>query len=328
MTTALPSRCFIGSVVGHTALCALLIFAPGFQTKPTDLATGGVPLEIISSELVNGALAPAASEEPPASAPAAEPPAERTTVAPEPVPTPPPARVPEPEVPPARPEPRTPVKSVLDAPESSSRDFVVPTRKTPEKKTPPAKTPPKKKEEPKFDFSQARSVPDSKTRKPAAQAKDTPKTATPSEDPSKARARALGGILAQATGSLTGTGGGRGAVNIQISGGSPGTGGGAGGGIGSVNALSIRNAYFAAWVTPPNVTDDLATVETEVTIQRNGSVTHARITRRSGIAALDRSIDDALQRVKRITPFDAYPDPALEQQTFKIGFNLRARRQF
>ncbi|MCC6231136.1 MAG: TonB C-terminal domain-containing protein [Verrucomicrobiales bacterium] len=326
MSRPLPSRCFIGSVLGHTVLCVLLIFAPGFQTKPTDLATGGVTLEIISSDLVNGALAPLASEEPPAPAPAAEQAVERATVAPEPPPTPPPVRVPEPEVVPARPEPRTPTKSALDAPESNSRDFVVPTRKAPEKKSPP-KTPPKKKEEPKFDFSQAQSVPESKTRK-AAPSKETARNSTPVEDPSKARARALGGILAQATGSLTGTGGGRGAVNIQISGGGPGTGGGAGGGVGSVNALSIRNAYFAAWVPPPNVTDDLATVETEVTIQRDGTVTRARVTRRSGIAALDRSIDDALQRVKRIAPFDAYPDPALEQQTFKIGFNLRARRQF
>lgn len=329
MNSRLQTRCLIGSIVAHVALCGLLIFAPGFKPETDAASTGGPALEIMSSAMVDALLASS-----PAAAAAAEPAA--TTTPPEPVVPPvaqPPPRLPDPEPPPQRPEPKAPARPVIEAPESDAREFVVAPKKSPEKdkaaekKTPPKPTP-KPRETPKFDFGQVKTVTDPKARKPSPAA-EAPRNTPPQEDPSRARARALGGILANAAGSLTGTGSGRGAVNIQIAGGGGGTGvGGPGGGMGSANPLAIRNAYFAAWVTPPNVTDDLATVETEVTIQRDGTVVRSRVTRRSGISALDRSVEEALQRVKRITPFDPYPDPALQQQTFKIGFNLRARSQF
>ncbi len=320
MSSPLQNRCLVGSVLAHVILCALLLFAPAFKPDSSALAAGGPVLEMVSSSLIDAALSSALPAAEVAPTPPSQPEPVRPTAA---VPETPP----EPERTLRRPEPKARPQSVLEAPQSPSRDFVVAPKKSPDREKAARKVSPKPREAPKFDFGQVKTMTNARPRR-ASENRETTRNAPPAEDPSKVRARTLGGILANAAGSLTGTGGGRGAVNIQIAGGGSAAGGGLGGGLGSANPLAIRNAYFAAWVTPPNVSDDLATVETEVTIQRDGTVARSRVTRRSGIAALDRSVEDALQRVKRITPFDPYPDPTLQQQTFKIGFNLRARNQF
>jgi TonB family protein len=87
--------------------------------------------------------------------------------------------------------------------------------------------------------------------------------------------------------------------------------------------LAVKSVYEAAW-SAANLTDDDGTAKASVTIQRDGTVLSAHITRPSGSSALDKSVESTLLRVKFIAPF---PEGAKEtERTFIINFNLKAKR--
>jgi len=89
-------------------------------------------------------------------------------------------------------------------------------------------------------------------------------------------------------------------------------------------AAFVREAYDNAWIVSQALADDDATAVVKVVIRRDGRVIEARIVRRSGNSALDKSVQSALDRVKMIAPF---PEGARdEQRTFTIDFNLKAKR--
>jgi colicin import membrane protein len=98
-----------------------------------------------------------------------------------------------------------------------------------------------------------------------------------------------------------------------------------GGGVPYANFLqAVKSRYQQAWVVPDGITDDNATVAASVTIARDGTVKSARITRSSGNAAVDRSVQVTLDRVKWAAPL---PDDAKEdQRTVSINFNVAAKR--
>jgi TonB family protein len=98
-----------------------------------------------------------------------------------------------------------------------------------------------------------------------------------------------------------------------------------GGGVPYANFLqAVKTIYANAWVLPDGVTDDDATVAVSVTIARDGKVVISRITRSSSNAAVDRSVQVALDRVRRVAPL---PDDASEdQRTVTINFNVKAKR--
>lgn len=90
-------------------------------------------------------------------------------------------------------------------------------------------------------------------------------------------------------------------------------------------ALTVKQRYEAAWRMGATLNEDDRTVEISVTVLRNGSILNARITRRSGLSAMDRSIESVLRDVKQLPPF---PENATdEQRTFVIEFNLKAKRR-
>ena len=61
-------------------------------------------------------------------------------------------------------------------------------------------------------------------------------------------------------------------------------------------------------------------------IGRDGSVNADSIVKRSGVPALDKSVQNALDRV-RIRGLPPFPDGAKEnQRTYIINFNLKAKR--
>jgi len=73
------------------------------------------------------------------------------------------------------------------------------------------------------------------------------------------------------------------------------------------------------------VTDDSASVKTEITIARSGNIVSARVTRKSGNASMDRSVQRALDRVRFIAPF---PEGATDsERTIILNFNLKSKRQ-
>lgn len=90
-------------------------------------------------------------------------------------------------------------------------------------------------------------------------------------------------------------------------------------------AQIVRAKYTEAWRIPDDVTDDEAVVKVSVTIARDGSVISSRIITESGSKLVDRSIQNALDRVTTIGV--AFPAGAKEsQRTFTISFSLKAKK--
>ncbi len=88
----------------------------------------------------------------------------------------------------------------------------------------------------------------------------------------------------------------------------------------------VKSYYDQAWVDPEDVSEDAATVQVKVVIRRDGTVNLDSIQKRSGISALDRSVQNALDRV-RLRGLPPFPEGAKEtQRTYIINFNLKAKR--
>ena len=86
----------------------------------------------------------------------------------------------------------------------------------------------------------------------------------------------------------------------------------------------VKQVYQDAWIVTDDMDNEQATAKVSVTIARDGQVVSAKITRPSGDAALDNSVERTLLKVRVIRPF---PDGAKEnQRTFIINFNLKAKR--
>ena len=88
----------------------------------------------------------------------------------------------------------------------------------------------------------------------------------------------------------------------------------------------VKSYYDQAWIDPEDVSEDAATVKVKVVIRRDGTVTSDPIQKRSGIPALDKSVQNALDRV-RLRGLPPFPEGAKEsQRVYIINFNLKAKR--
>jgi TonB family protein len=86
----------------------------------------------------------------------------------------------------------------------------------------------------------------------------------------------------------------------------------------------VRDAYDDAWRILPDLTDDDEVAIVRVTIARDGRVVGARFIQRSKSASMNKSVQRALDAVKRLPPF---PDFIREpERSFTIEFNLKAKR--
>lgn len=83
-------------------------------------------------------------------------------------------------------------------------------------------------------------------------------------------------------------------------------------------------AYDNAWQVQPDIADDDAVVVARIVIHRTGRIISAAISERSGMSALDKSVQRALDGVKSLPPF---PESTRDQErTFVIEFSLKAKR--
>jgi len=86
----------------------------------------------------------------------------------------------------------------------------------------------------------------------------------------------------------------------------------------------VYSVYYAAWHPPASITDEHGLVTVRVTISRNGQVTRHEITKTSGNATLDRSIENTLNNVTVIAPF---PDGSKDlERSYGITFDLSAKK--
>jgi TonB family protein len=86
----------------------------------------------------------------------------------------------------------------------------------------------------------------------------------------------------------------------------------------------IYNAYYHAWKPPEDATSSQASADVKITVARDGSVLSAELVGPSGDAAIDRSVQRALDAVKQLPPFPATSQDT--QRSFKIRFNLLAKQ--
>lgn len=334
MASKLEKRCLATSALAHGTLAMLLVFAPGFLKSETAEVGEGPPLELMAGELIDAALAPGflpqnPPETPEASPSQAEPPPpppQRTTT-----PRPPAEPEPEPETtsePPPVTPPSKPAKSEIDfdLPKAREPGFTLPSTQVDDKTKDKPKRP--EREAVKIDLSKLKAL------KPNPNAARDRKKAVPAEpsgpsaeELARQRRQDLARSLEGASGRISGAVA-KGTVQIQI--GPPGGGGGGAGGTssagGSAYAWHVRNAFINAWIPPQNVRDEFATTDVTVVIRKDGRVTQTRIAKRSGVAALDRSVQDALDRVREIVPFEA--GATEDQRSYTIGFNLRSKHSF
>jgi TonB family protein len=102
--------------------------------------------------------------------------------------------------------------------------------------------------------------------------------------------------------------------------------GGPGGQAYAGYALFVREIYENAWQVMPDLANQDFAVTIEVTVSRTGRVLNHRIVNRSGNAAMDRSIQRAMDKVKA-TGLPKFPDESTDgERTFSIPFNLKAKR--
>ncbi len=86
----------------------------------------------------------------------------------------------------------------------------------------------------------------------------------------------------------------------------------------------VHQVYDDAWIMSDMLSDEEMHVEVRVVIHRSGRVIDARIEKKSGNSALDRSVQSAIDKVRTIKPF---PEGSLDQQrTFIINFVPKFKR--
>jgi len=102
--------------------------------------------------------------------------------------------------------------------------------------------------------------------------------------------------------------------------------GGPGGEAYASYASLVQAAYDGAWRVLPDLASADHIVTVEVTIASSGQIVGQRIVSRSNNAKMDRSVQNALDKVKEqgLPPFP--PGSRHAERTFTIEFNLKARR--
>jgi protein TonB len=88
----------------------------------------------------------------------------------------------------------------------------------------------------------------------------------------------------------------------------------------------VLRIYREAWRPPDELNDDTATATVKITVLRNGTIRSAKIVSRSGNSTLDNSVQEALNRVRRLPPFPSGSSDS--ERVFSINFNLKSIRQF
>jgi TonB family protein len=288
-------KCVIASAGFHLLLILILLVGPAFLSsrEPADNTPviDFIPFKTVDA-MVSGGGNPNAR--PPAPAPAPQPVPPAPAVAAQPTPAPAPTQPPEP-----------PKPAVKEAVKETAAENVRETKIDPEslESNKPAKH--------KVEVS-TKLVKHSSTDLAEARARAEAQARASSE---AAEARRRAAAISQAVKGIES--GLSGATTIELKG--PG-----GGGMPYANwKQAVLSVYDRAWILPAGASTASSTAAATITIARDGTVLSARVTTRSGNAAVDDSVQAALDRVKYAAPL---PDDAREEQrTVTIYFDVKAK---
>jgi colicin import membrane protein len=294
----LEKKCFIVSSALHGLLFAVVVFGSAFLV-PSEKVIPVHPITVYSADMVTDALSSGGNP--------------NVTVAPAPAPPAPQPAPPQPTPPPPQPDPPKAVKPIeppkhheeavkpIEPPKRLSQNDLAPITK-------PDKT--KSKLDPESLKPSVRKANDKV--KPPKEQDDTAEREYKAAVAARQKAAAEFGkafkTLSKNMSSST---------VVEM----PGPGGG---GPVSANYRDLLfSKYYNAWNPPPGV-DGFRDVLVSITIARDGSVLSARIIKHSGNAAIDKSVQNALDSVTFIEPFPAGSKEP--ERPFKIIFNPEAKR--
>lgn len=100
--------------------------------------------------------------------------------------------------------------------------------------------------------------------------------------------------------------------------------GGPGGEAYASYGMFVQDAFDKAWIVLQDLSDDDSVATIRVRVSREGRVLEARFLQRSPNATMNKSVQRAMDAVKKLPPF---PDFIKEsERTFTIEFNLKAKR--
>lgn len=298
----LQRKCLAASLALHALLCVILLVGPAFLSsnkKGMDQPT----LEVIPARIVDSLFSGGGNPkgQPPAAQPSVEPPA--------------PVQRPEPRPPEPTPKPPQIKEQVVE-------------KKQPAVETKPARETVEKAPKPEIKVSTTivkRASEKDKEDKARADADAKAKARAEAKARAKAEADARRRTAQQLEARLSGA---YESLSKNLSSGTtiepigPGGGGEPYADYGQV----VKSYYDQAWIDPDEVSEDAATVRVKVVIRRDGTVIADPITQRSGIPALDKSVQNALDRV-RVKGLPPFPEGAKEsQRIYIINFNLKAKR--
>ena len=291
-------KCLVASVGLHSFLLLLLVVGSAFFVSTEKKRADNFPrLRVIPQSVVDDAMAGGGGN--PNIAPNDGQQHGNTTIPKPPEPPRPPVKPPEVVKPPQRTEVRQPEHHV-ETPPKPPKAVAKPVREAVKPNSPPkvAKT------EPLVLKPVVRNNSDKEKAKADAEAREQ-----------EAAARRTVGQLSRITEGLR-SGFSQGTV-VQAS--------GPGGEAFVDYATFVKSAYEDAWIVMDDLLDEDSTAKVTVTIARSGDVISARIERRSGNAVLDKSVQSAIHKVRFVRAFP--PGARVEQRTFTINFNLKAKRQ-
>lgn len=290
----LQKKCVIVSAGLHSLLVLTLFVGPAFLTSAPDKledmpVLDFVPLKTVDS-LMSGGGNPSAMQ--------SVAPPQFTKPAP-PVQAPPPQPKPQPQVeksPPVDPEPIKPAVKEIEPDPDSFEPAPEKRRRLPEVSLKPILRRPSE---------------DAKA-KAKAQAQAEQRRQEQAAAEARNRLAATIGQVASNLGSSLSSG-----TSIELKG--PG-----GGGVPYANWLqAVKSRYVQALIEPEGITDEGAIATASVTIRRDGTVIHHRISHPSGNQAFDRAVRATLDRVEWAAPL---PDDAKEdERTVEINFKPRMK---
>lgn len=335
-------RCLLAAAGGHVFLFLVMAFGSAFLNNRPDAdelpKMKFVPTLLIEQMLAGGGGVPdrPITEEAPAGGSAAPVPTAPPIPVP-PAPDPEPAKIVESTPSPTPPDP-TPPPPVLEKIQTPRPTPVTPTKKqskaeklkpTPEATARPvdiAKPSPKK-TTPDIDLNHVVTRPNDDSKRKAKDAADKKAQAKAQEEADRQAQKAYADLRAAGekrrnavASSLAALGEGFSkdtGVKVDI--------GGPGGMAYANYGTTVMKMYDNAWILAPGLGDSDTTAEVSVTVLRSGEILNARVSRRSGMPALDKSVETALARVRKLPPF---PEGSTdEQKIFTIRFNLKSKRQ-
>lgn len=321
-------KCLVGSMLFHGFLLLLIVFGSAFfvaKEKPLNLPA--IKINAIPTILLDQALAGGGGNP---NLPRTDDQQKGQTLLPQPAPAPPPP-APKPQSKPAQPEPQPepppqPVKEVKKPAEQAKPPVIKPNPLTKVEPKPKETTPPKDDILSQLTPVKRTTVDKEKAKREAEKAKrEAEERAAAREAERQAaeqarQARVAQERFAKAVGQATSS------LQRGFSSGTKVEIGGPGGEAYASYDAFVQAAYYDAWQVQSDVSDEDSVVRVKVTIARDGRIVDSRIVGRSSSSIVDRTVQRALDKVRRdgLRPF---PEGATEsERTYNINFNLKAKR--